>query len=403
MKGKMQPPRVLALVMAGGAGSRLDVLTERRAKPAMPYGGMYRLIDFPLSNCMHSDIEDVWVIQQYQPHGLNDYVSNGRPWDLDRTYGGLRILHPHLGDEEGGFHQGNADAIWRNARLIREYDPDVLLVLSSDHVYKLDYRDVITYHLDSGKNVTLVTTEVVDDDPSRFGVVVVGKGGNVSDYDYKPDDPKSSTVASEVFAFEPTALLDRLGHLADSLNDDEGSGLEDLGDDVLPWMVEQRSAAAFRLPGYWRDLGTIEAYWGAHMGLLNDPPDIELGGTRWPVRTVATQRPPARVHTSATIEDALLAPGCCVQGEVTRSVLGPGVVVEEGAVVNDCVLLADCLVESGAIVARSIVDAKVRVGRDARVGSSTAGDTEEDLVVIGMEAIVESGSQVEPGSRIEPA
>ncbi len=370
----------------------------------MPYGGMYRLIDFPLSNCMHSGIEDVWVIQQYQPHGLNDYVSNGRPWDLDRTYGGLRILHPHLGDEEGGFHQGNADAIWRNARLIREYDPDVLLVLSSDHVYKLDYRDVVAHHLDGGRNVTLVVTEVRDDDPSRFGVVVVGKDGSVSEYDYKPDDPKTTTVATEVFAFDPTALLDRLEHLADSPDDDdEGSSLEDLGDDVLPWMVEQKNATAFRLPGYWRDLGTIEAYWGAHMDLLNEPPDIDLGGTDWPVRTVATQRPPARVHSSAAIEDALLSPGCSVHGRATRSVLAPGVVVEEDAVVSDSVLLQDCVVKAGATVERSIVDGNVRVGRDARVGSATAGETEDGLVVIGMGAKIENGSTVEPGSHIDPA
>jgi glucose-1-phosphate adenylyltransferase len=251
--------------------------------------------------------------------------------------------------------------------------------------------------------VTLVTTEVVDDDPSRFGVVVADDDGSISDYAYKPDDPKSSTVATEVFAFHPTALLDRLEHLADALGDDDDeSGLEDLGDDVLPWMVEQQSAAAFRLPGYWRDLGTIEAYWRAHMELLNDPPDIELGGTQWPVRTVATQRPPARVHSSAAIEDALLSPGCSVHGAVTRSVLGPGVVVAEGAVVNDSVLLADCLVEGGATVERSIVDAQVRVGRNARVGSSTAGETEDGLVVIGMEAIIEGGSKVGPGSHVDP-
>lgn len=288
--------------------------------------------------------------------------------------------------------------------MIREYDPDVLLVLSSDHVYKLDYREVVAHHLDSGRNVTLVTTEVVDDDPSRFGVVVADKAGGVSEYDYKPDDPKSSTVATEVFAFAPAALLERLEHLADSLDDDdEDSGLEDLGDDILPWMVEQKSAAAFRLPGYWRDLGTIEAYWGAHMDLLNDPPDIELGGTDWPVRTVATQRPPARVHSSATIEDALLSPGCSAHGRVTRSVLAPGVVVEEGAVVSDSVLLQDCVVEAGATVERSIVDGNVRVGRDAIVGSTTADETEDGLVVIGMGAKVENGSTVEPGSHIDPA
>ncbi len=398
----MEPPRVLALIMAGGAGSRLEVLTERRAKPAMPYGGTYRLIDFPLSNCMHSGIDDVWIIQQYQPQALNDYVSNGRPWDLDRTYGGLRILHPHLGDKEGGFHQGNADAIWRNAPLIREHDPDVLLVLSADHVYRLDYRDVVAHHLSTEKDVTMVTTEVGADDASRFGVVA-GQDGIVVEYNYKPEEPKTSVVATEVFAFAPGPLLDRLEHLATAIEDeDDDSGLEDLGDDILPWMVEKKRAAEFRLEGYWRDLGTISAYWGAHMDLLNDPPDVDLGDPGWPVHTVGAQRPPARIHTSAANENTLLSPGCSVRGEIARSVLGPGVVIEDGAVVRDSVLLQDCHVEAGATIENAIIDANVRVGRDAQVGAAGAVKSGDDLVVIGMGATVRNDSTVEAGDRIEP-
>ena len=388
--------------MAGGAGSRLDVLTERRAKPAMPYGGMYRLIDFPLSNCMHSGIENVWIVQQYQPHALNDHVSNGRPWDLDRTYGGLRILHPHLGDNEGGFHQGNADAIWRNAGLIHEHDPDVLLVLSADHVYTLDYREVVAHHLGAEKDVTIVTTDVGEDDASRFGVVV-SEDGNVAEYDYKPEAPKTSRVATEVFAFTPGPLLDRLEHLAAAIESgDDDSGLEDLGDDLLPWMVENKRAAEFRLEGYWRDLGTVSAYWAAHMDLLSDPPDIDLGDPRWPVHTVGTQRPPARIHTSAANENTLLSPGCSVYGEIARSVLGPGVVIEDGAVVRDSVLLQDCHVEAGATIENAIIDTHVRVGRDSQIGAPGTVKSGDDLVVIGMEAIVRNGSKIEAGGRIEP-
>src|ERR671917_2282147 len=215
----MALPRVLVLVLAGGAGGRLELLTEQRAKPAVPFGGVYRLIDFPLSNCQHSKIADVWVSVQFHPTSLSDHLANGRPWDLDRTFGGLMMLPPFQGTDRGGWHTGTADSLWRNAELVRQFDPDALVVVSSDAVYKLDYREVVDAHLGSGAEVTMVTTEVAPDDASRYGIVQAD-GDRVTDYSYKPGEPATTTATNEVFVFSPGPTLDRLDGLQEDLGDD---------------------------------------------------------------------------------------------------------------------------------------------------------------------------------------
>src|SRR5919112_1160624 len=227
----MALPRILVLVLAGGAGGRLELLTEHRAKPAVPFAGVYRLIDFPLSNCQHSQIADVWVSVQFHPTSISDHLANGRPWDLDRTAGGLMTLPPFQGTDRGGWHTGTADSLWRQADLIREFDAEALVIVSSDAVYRLDYREVAEAHLGSGAEVTMVTTEVAEDDASRYGIVQVDDDGRVTDYAYKPDDPATTTATNEVFVFTPTPTLERLEGLQDELGDE---GLEDLGSHLLP-------------------------------------------------------------------------------------------------------------------------------------------------------------------------
>jgi glucose-1-phosphate adenylyltransferase len=388
----MPKPKVLALVMAGGEGNRLELLTERRAKPALPFAGVYRLIDFPLSNCVHSGVEDVWVLQQYRLQSLNDELANGRPWDLDRTHGGLRLLPPQLGaGDEDGFHEGNADAIWRNRQLIAEHDPEVVLVLSADHVYRLDYGQVLARHRDRGAGVTLVTSEVPEHEASRQAVVEVADDGRISGFHYKPDDPPTTRVATEVFTFEPGRLLDTLDELA--ARDGE---LNDFGHGLLPRLVEAGEAVEHRMDGYWRDVGTIPAYWQAHMDLLDPARPLALDDPAWPVLGRAPHRLPARVESSGRLEQALLSPGSVVCGEVTRSVLGPGVVVEPGAAVRDAVLLDDCVVAAGARVERAVLDRGVRVGPDARVGQ--AGE-EHEPTLVGEGARVPDGATVAPGDR----
>jgi glucose-1-phosphate adenylyltransferase len=387
----MALPRILVLVLAGGAGGRLELLTEQRAKPAVPFAGVYRLIDFPLSNCQHSQIADVWVSVQFHPTSLSDHLANGRPWDLDRTSGGLLTLPPFQGTDRGGWHTGTADSLWRNAELIREYDPDALVVVSSDAVYALDYREVAESHLGSGAEVTMVTTEVAADDASRYGIVQVGGDGTISDYAYKPDDPATTTATNEVFVFTPRPTLDRLEALAADAGED---GLDDLGSQLLPDQTRDGLARAHPLKGYWRDVGTIPAYWEAHRDFLAAEPPIDLDDPAWPVHTRGGRHSAARLLPGAVVDGSLVSGGTRVAGEVRGSVLSPGVVVEDGATVVDSVLLPGVRVRSGATVTRAVLDDRVEVGEGASVG----GDG--DITLVGRQARVEPGSHVRSGARL---
>jgi glucose-1-phosphate adenylyltransferase len=386
----MALPRVLVLVLAGGAGSRLELLTERRAKAVVPFAGVYRLIDFPLSNCQHSQLADVWITMQFHPASLAEHLANGRPWDLDRTTGGLMTLAPYRGDEREGWHSGTADSVWRNADLIRRYRADALVVLSADAVYRLDYRAAVDAHLGSGAEVTLVTTEVDAADAGRYGVVSVGEGGSVRQYAYKPDEPEGTTVANEVFVLTPDAMLDRLEALADGVGDE---GLQDLGTHLLPQMARDGAARAYPLDGYWRDVGTLEAYRQAHADFLADEPPFDLDDSTWPIHTRAGIHAAARVERGAWVERSMVSGGARVAGTVTGSVLSPGVVVEAGATVSDAVLLPGVRVGAGATVTRAVLDDGVVVGSGAVVG----GDG--DLALVGRRAEIACDGHVGAGGR----
>jgi glucose-1-phosphate adenylyltransferase len=383
---------VLALILAGGEGGRLGPLTDERAKPALPFGGTYRLIDFPLSNCVHSGVSDVWVVQQYEPHELTSQLAGGRPWDLDRTRGGFRVVHPYLGDDESGWYKGNADALQRNRELIEEFDPELLLVLSADHVYKADYGEVIEGHLASDAAVTLMTTHVPIQEASRYGVVELGEGGNVDRFEYKPEEPKSGTVTTEVFLYETRTLLDTLGELNEADSED---GLRDFGDELIPQLVSKGCVRGHELGGYWRDVGTPESYWQAHMDLLATEPPLILDDPGWPILTAGLQRPPARIESSARIDSSWVAPGAAVAGQVERSIIGPGVAVADGAVVRDSVLFHDARVERGATLERVIVAEAALIGSKATLGGGRG-----DVTIIGGEAVVEEGQSIPAGSEV---
>ena len=358
---------MLGLVLAGGEGGRLGPLTEGRAKPVLPFGGVYRLIDFPLSNCHHSRVSDVWVIQQYEAHSLSEHLANGRPWDLDRTWGGLRVVHPTTGegDDGSGFYEGNADAIHRNREAIENFDPELVLVLSADAAYRLDYAEVLKRHRERGAEATAVTTVKSAEEASRLGTVVLDAKGLVTDFEYKPKEPQSDVVTTEVFVYDAKVLLGTLAEL-----DREGEGLADFGNALLPRLVERGKTWADDLGGYWRDLGTIESYWQAHMDLLQPEPELRLDDPAWPILTRASQRPPARVQATARIEGSLISPGCNVKGRVVRSVLGPGVVVDEGVEVIDSVVLGDSLI--AADLRRAIIDEGANVEQETSGGDEPA-------------------------------
>jgi glucose-1-phosphate adenylyltransferase len=376
----MSRARTLVVILAGGAGGRLELLTHERAKPAVAFAGTHRLIDFPLSNCHNAGLPDVWVVQQFNPISLSDHLANGRPWDLDRTAGGLLILQPRMGhDGRDGFPQGTADALWRNAPMIREFAPEALVVLSADAVYTLDYAAVVEEHLQAGAAVTMVTTEVEPGDADRYGVVQLD-GERVTDYVYKPDDPATNTISNEVFVFSPDEVLDRLDELAE--RDDE---LEDLGHALLPSLVGEGRARAHAFDAYWRDVGTVGAYHKAHMEQLEHPPPIDLDDPAWPVLThAAARRASARVLAGARIERSMLATAATIGGAVERSVIGRGAVIEEGATVRDSVILPGAVVRSGATVERAIVDDLVHVERGVRVG-----EPDGEIALVGLRATVE--------------
>jgi glucose-1-phosphate adenylyltransferase len=381
------------VVLAGGAGGRLELLTEHRAKPAVPFGGSYRLIDVPLSNAHHAGIDDVWVIEQFHASSIADHLANGRPWDLDRTQGGLLILHPEPGGQGESWHRGTADALWRQAPLIREFAPEHLVVVSADAVYRLDYDEVVRAHADSGADVTMVTTRRPIEEAGRYGVVRVDNG-RITEYVYKPDEPASDLVATEVFVFDPDRVLDLLDRVAGKAGD-EGPG--DLGDALLPALVSDATAREYRLNGYWRDVGTVPAYLSAHLELVAAQPPIRLDEPSWPMLTADVRHGAARVERGAEVLDALLAPGSRVAGRVERCVLSPDVVVQPGARVTDSVLLPGAVVERGAEVTGTIVDVGARVGADSRVQGSRSNS---GVVLVGMEARIAPGSVIAAGARV---
>jgi len=389
----MPLPKVLVLILAGGAGNRLELLTATRAKPAVPFAGRFRLIDFPLSNCQHAQIADVWISVQYNPASLTRHLSNGRPWDLDRTTGGMLTLPPRQGSDRGGWHAGTADSLWRNAELIRDRGAELLVVLSADAVYKLDYREVVEAHLQGDQQLTMVTTQVAAEDAGRYGVVQVGDDDRITDYAYKPEEPATSTVATEVFVMTADPVLERLEALAQDAGDD---GLDDLGDQLLPDLVDDGLARSWALDGYWRDVGTVQAYSQAHQEFLEETPPLRLDDPQWPVHTRAGSEAAAWLARGAEVENSLVCGGARVAGSVAGSVLSPGVVIEAGAQVVDAVLLPGAVVRKGAVVRRAILDDGVVVGPEARVG----GGSEGEVALVGRAVELSAGTVVPPGGRL---
>lgn len=351
---------LVALVLAGGRGSRLSPLTDHQPKPAVAFAGSYRLIDVTLSNLTHSGIRNVWIAEQYRPNFLNRYLAGGRPWDLDGTLEGLRVLPPGEGDTEDGFSEGNGHALFQHLDEVEAVGAQTLVVFSADHLCQIDMREVLAQHERLGSDVTVVTTEVVED-PSRYGVIQT-KGDVVTEYAYKPKSPKGQVIATEVFVFKVAALRAACDALVAEGSD--GAELGDYGETILPFMVENATVHAYRSDGYWRDIGTIDAYFQAHMELI-DGTGFNLYDPAWPVLSNLATSTPARIRPEADVDNSLICPGADVAGRITHSLIGPWVRVERGATVNRCVLTADVVVPAGAHLESVIADtgAEVKPGR----------------------------------------
>ena len=399
---------VLALVQAGGAGGRMDVLTRERAKPTLPFAGVFQLVDFPLSNLANSGISDVWLSVQFRGAGLGEEVANGRPWDLDRNRGGLRLLMPQEGTgatDEEGFAKGNADELYRFRDQVVAEGPESLVVLSADHVYRFDVMDAVETHRRTEAECTIVTTTIPVAEAVDHATVVSDDEGRVTGFAYKPDDPETGTVATEIFVYDPAVLVPVLEELHRELGADAGegdSGLGDYGEHLVPRLVERGRTFVHEMPGYWKDLGQPHKYLAAHHDVLTDDLGV-LGDLDWPILSHETQRPAGRVLAGAEVSDSLLSPGASVGGTVVRSVIGPGAVVEAGAVVRDSVVFRDSRICAGSQVDRAIVDQDCVIAAGASVGSPDADPDDPDAItLVGRGSTVGEGVALGPGARLEP-
>lgn len=363
---------VVALVLAGGAGSRLSPLTDARPKPAVPLAGSYRLIDVALSNLAHSGLRDVWIVEQYRPGLLNRHLAGGRPWDMDGTRHGLRIMPPEERDDDDrdGFSEGNGHALYQQLDALDEFGADTVVVLSADHLYQLDLRPVLARHRERGSDLTIVTTEVAED-PSRYGVVSVDDGGAVTAYDYKPDDPAGNIVATEIFVYQVAALRRAIADLLDGESRRDGTDLGDYGETIVPHLVGRGQVHEYRMEGYWRDLGTIDAYFQAHMELI-DGSGIRLDHPDWPLLSNFGVSSPAYIDAGASVTASLVCPGARIRGTVEHSLIGPGVTVEKGATVSRSVLIGDLVVPAGARLESVIADHGVTIPA-GRTGETKPG------------------------------
>ncbi|HET9494204.1 MAG TPA: glucose-1-phosphate adenylyltransferase [Chloroflexia bacterium] len=361
--------KVLAVVLAGGRGEQLSLLTEQRAESAVPFAAKYRIIDFVLSNCVNSDIYDVAVITQYLPHSLQNHIGIGKPWDLDRRRGGVRVLQPFIDREESGWQKGTADAVYQNLNFIMESRADYVLVLAGDHIYRMDYRPMIAFHQQRRADVTLGAVLVRPEERGRFGILETDAEGRVVTFEEKPAEPRGMLGSMGIYVFSTDTLARVL--VEDARIGEEGSrkSRHDFGRDVIPSMIARRQRVfAYPFTGYWQDVGTVQSYWEAHMALLADPPSFDLYDPSWVVHTVSEERPPAYVRRGSRVTRSLISHGCVIKGQVEHSVLSPGVVVEEGALVRDSIILTGTVIGAGTVVDRAILDKDIHTGRNSRIG-----------------------------------
>lgn len=396
--------RTLVMLLAGGRGSRLNILAAHRAKPAVPFGGLYRIIDFALSNVMHSKLRYVGVLTQYRPTSLMNHLEDGSPWDLAGHTAKLKILPPYQGRAEFDWYHGTSDAIYQNLNIIRRYNPDRVLILSGDHIYRMDYREMLETHRSSGAALTIAAMEVPWDETDRFGVIVADEDGKVVQFQEKVKNASSNLASMGVYVFDTKVLVNELVRT-------HQAGGNDFGNHLIPGMLERGFPMYIhRFSGYWRDVGTLDSFWSANMDLLDGKSGLDI--MDWNLRTNLGYEdlhamPPSYISPDAEVSSSVISPGCRIEGKVIHSVLSPGVVVEKGAVVEDSVVMHKTTIQAKARVTRSVIDKHVNIGRDAVVGAhrtpqgpnlETPTHLSSGITVIGKRASV--GTRVKVGCNV---
>ncbi len=387
----------VAMLLAGGQGSRLYALTNKIAKPAVTYGGKYRIIDFPLSNCVNSGIDTVGVLTQYQPLILNEYIGNGEPWDLDRSYGGVHILSPYQAKNGSEWFKGTANAIYQNISFIKRYDPEYVVILSGDHIYKMNYSKMVDRHKKSGAACTIAAIRVPIKEASRFGVLNVDENGVIYEFEEKPKQPKSNLASMGIYVFTADKLYK---YLEEDEADDKSS--KDFGKDVLPKMLAAgEKMVAYTFEGYWKDVGTINSLFESNMDLLGDSPKFDLADATWRIRSRNPVAPPQYVGKNGRVVNSIVASGCEIKGTVENSILSHDVVIKKGAVIRNSIIYSQSVIEENAVINYSIIDEKVVVGNGAKVGGDTEAGKSPVITVLGRDITVSDGTEIAAGEIVD--
>ena len=392
-----QKKRCIAMLLAGGQGSRLKVLTEKTAKPAVPFGGKYRIIDFPLSNCVNSGIDTVGILTQYQPLELNEYIGNGQPWGLNKTHSCAQVLPPYeRHDKKSGWYKGTANAIYQNIDFIERFDPDYVVILSGDHIYKMDYADMVRYHEQNNASCTIAVRTVPLKEASRFGILNTNPDNSIYEFEEKPKKPKSTNASMGIYVFNWKVLRDAL--IADE--DDEKSA-NDFGKNIIPNLLNAgHKMMAYTFDGYWKDVGTIDSLWEANMELLGKDPEFNIRGERNKIYARNDAHPSSYIDADAKIVGSFVAEGCEVYGSVRHSVISVGCTIGEGALVEDSVVMPGVVIESGAIVRHAILGENSKVCRNAVVGGAFDANEEKQISVTSKGAVVEANTVLLPGDML---
>ncbi len=392
----------IAMLLAGGQGSRLYALTKKLAKPAVPFGGKYRIIDFPLSNCVNSGIDTVGILTQYQPLLLNEYIGNGQPWDLDRLDGGVHVLPPYQKASGSDWYKGTANAIYQNIDFIERYSPEYVLILSGDHIYKMDYSDMLEKHKETGADCTIAVLDVPLAEASRFGIMTADEDGNITKFEEKPPEPKSTLASMGIYIF----TWDKLRKYLTQDEKDKASD-NDFGKNIIPAMLEEKQKlVVWPFDGYWKDVGTIESLWEANMDLLNPNVPLDVWNPDWKIFSRTAGSPPHFVGNNSKIDNSMLTEGCEIDGDVLNSIVFAGVKVGKDAVVESSIIMPGAVIEDGAKIEYAIVAENVRIKKNATVGVKPEemkpdADIPWGVAVIGPDVTVGEGASVPPKAMIE--